>query len=307
VLVERLKRVPALVKLKLETWRAKNAPLDIGMQMFKEFSLDDGGTHVAAMTYYTFFSIFPMMLFGAAILGYVTQGNEKLRDDLMNAALDSFPLLRDIFSPAGLEFIEKRRQELAITGVVLALYTGTGAIVAMEHALNRIGGVTEEANWLAKRVAAVKWLVVFGVGAVLSIALGGAAGWATGIFDGSASAVTGWTLGHVTGMIVGVFLFAAAYRFLQNKSVSWREVLPGAVLAAFLFELLKEFGSWYLERGAEGREAAFGVFASAAGLLVASFLLCQIILLAAEFNDVLAQRRVTRQSLQQEAKEAQDV
>ena len=42
---------------------------------------------------------------------------------------------------------------------------------------------------------------------------------------------------------------------------------PGAVLAAFLFELLKEFGTWYLARGAEGREAAFGVFASAAGLL----------------------------------------
>jgi membrane protein len=307
VRVERLKRIPALVKLKLETWRTKNAPLDIGLQTFKEFSLEDGGTHTAAMTYYTFFSIFPMLLFGASILGYVTQGNENLRDDLMNAAIDSFPLLRDIFSPAGLEFIEKRRQEMAVTGVVLALYTGTGAIVALEHALNRIGGVAEDANWVGKRVAALKWMVVFGVGAILSIALGGAAGWATGIFDGTAAKAAGWTLGHLTGMIVGVLLFATAYRFLQNKSLSWSDVLPGAVLAAFLFEVLKEFGTWYLERGAEGREAAFGVFASAAGLLVASFLLCQIILLAAEFNDVLAQRRVTRQSLVQEAKEAQDV
>jgi uncharacterized BrkB/YihY/UPF0761 family membrane protein len=84
-------------------------------------------------------------------------------------------------------------------------------------------------------------------------------------------------------------------------------VLPGALLAAILFEVLKEFGGWYLSRGAEGREAAFGVFASAAGLLVASFLLAQVILLAAELNDVLVRRRLTRQSSVSEPKEEQDV
>ena len=47
--------------------------------------------------------------------------------------------------------------------------------------------------------------------------------------------------------------------------------------------------------------------ASAAGLLVASFLLCQVILLAAELNDVLAQRRLTRQSILEEPKEEHDV
>ena len=302
-----LKKIPARVKLKLETLRARNSPVDIVMKTFKEFSLDDGGTHVAALTYYTFFSIFPMLLFGAAVLGYLTLGNESLRKDLMDAALDSFPLLRDVFSPAGLEFIETRRQELAITGVVLALYSGSGAIVALAHALNKIAGVTEEANWFRKRLAALRWLLVFGVGAVASLALGGAAAWAGGISEGGIAQVLGWILGHVTGIVVGVMLFASAYRFLPNKDLTWREVLPGALLAAILFEVLKEFGGWYLSRGAEGREAAFGVFASAAGLLVASFLLAQVILLAAELNDVLVRRRLTRQSSVSEPKEEQDV
>jgi YihY family inner membrane protein len=291
-----VKRIPAQLKLRVETLRARNGPLDIAMQTFKEFSLDDGGAHTAALAYYTFFSIFPMLLFGASILGYITLGNEELRQDLLDAALDSFPLLRDIFSPAGLEFIEKRRQELAITGVILALYTGTGAIVAMGHALNKICGASEEPNWIKKRIAALRWLVFFGLGAIASLVLGGASAWATGIFEGTTAQVLGWTLGHVTGLVVGVMLFATAYRYLPGKRLSWSEVLPGAVLASFLFELLKEFGTWWLARGAEGREAAFGVFASAAGLLVASFLLAQLILLAAELNDVLAQRRLTRQS-----------
>jgi membrane protein len=301
------KRIPARLKLKVETLRARSGPVDVTMQTLKGFSLVDGGTHTAALTYYMFFSIFPMLLFGASIVGYLTLGNEQLRKDLIDAALDSFPLLRDVFSPAGLEFIEKRRQELALTGVVLALYSGTGAIVALGHALNKISGVAQERNWLGKRLGALRWLVAFGIGAAASLALGGAATWATGIFEGTTARVLGWSLGHITGAIVGLMLFSTAYRYLPNKRLGWNEVLPGAVVAAILFEALKEFGTWYLSRGAEGREAAFGVFASAAGLLVASFLLAQVILLAAQLNDVLAERRLTRQSSIAEAKEDQDV
>ncbi|MGH2753139.1 MAG: YihY/virulence factor BrkB family protein [Actinomycetota bacterium] len=301
--MEALTKVPAWFKLKLETLRSRNAAVDIVMQTFKGFSIADGSTHTAALTYYTFFSIFPLLLFGAALLGYVTLGNETLREDIMDSALNSFPLLRDMFSPKGLDFIERRRQELALTGVVLALYSGTGAIVALEHALNRIHGVRDEATWIGKRIAAARWLLVFGLGAVTSLALGAASSWASGIFDGTTAQVLGWLLGHATGIVVGLMLFATAYRFLPARDATWGQVLPGALLAAILFEVLKEVGGWYLGRGAASREAAFGVFASAAGLLVASFLLAQVILMSAELNDVLAERRRTRRSSMNEAKE----
>ena len=102
--------------------------------------------------------------------------------------------------------------------LILALYTGTGAIVALEHALNRISGVTEEPNWLAKRVPPLKWLVIFGCRCRPVDRSGSGGGVGDGIFDGAAAQVTGWILGHLTGIIVGVILFAAAYRFLPGKS-----------------------------------------------------------------------------------------
>jgi membrane protein len=73
-------------------------------------------------------------------------------------------------------------------------------------------------------------------------------------------------------------------------------VFPGALVAALGFEVLKTFGTWYLERGAAGREATFGAFAAAAGLLVVAYLLAQATLLAFELNQVLEERRTLRQT-----------
>ena len=67
--------------------------------------------------------------------------------------------------------------------------------------------------------------------------------------------------------------------------------------AAIAFEVLKVVGAVYLRAGSQANNATFGAFATAAGLLVVSYLLCQITLLAAELDAVLVERRITRQSL----------
>ena len=92
-----------------------------------------------------------------------------------------------------------------------------------------------------------------------------------------------------------VLLFASAYRFLPQSTLTWREVLPGAVVAGAIFEVLKIVGPTYLSAGEEGRNVTFGAFATAAGLLVSAYLLCQVALLAAQLNAVLAERRGSRE------------
>lgn len=372
-------KIAAKAKLQVERARARYGAVDIAVQTFKTFSLADGGTQSAALTYYFFFSIFPLLLFAASILGYLTFGNDELRREILKAGVDSVPLIRDILSPAGLEFIEDRRNSIAVTASFLALYSGTGAVVALEHSLNVIQGVEQERKWIGKRVAALKWLAILGSAAVLSLGFGAVAGYAgdffdppqrvdgktadvllTGDLDDPATAVIkiggerfelvegedfgpgyslasvegqcavvedggrrvtlgpsscrplttagllGSILGHLGGGLVGILLFATAFTVLPASSRGWREAIPGAVAAAIAFEVLKVVGAWYLQRGAAGREAAFGVFASAAGLLVASYLIAQIMLLAATLNDVLADRRMTRRPSGPDDKEDED-
>jgi membrane protein len=295
--MQQVKRAPAEAKLRLERARARYGFVDIAMRTFRRFSEDDGGSYAAALTYYGFFSIFPMLLFAVSILGYLTFFNPELRGRLIEASVDAVPLMRDVLKPEALDNIVQRRQEFAATGVVLALYAGVGAIAALEHALNKIFRVEHEPNFLAKRLRALRWLALLGGLVLVSVAITAVTGLDLSGSSAETDALWKEALGHAAGAVIGVAIFATAFRFLPARRLTWADVLPGALVAGIAFELLKLFGTIYLESGSRSREATFGAFALAAGLLVASYLIAQLTLLAAELNAVLIERREVRAPL----------
>jgi inner membrane protein YhjD len=282
-------RYLAQAKLRLEKARARYGLVDIVVRTFKRFSEDDGGFYAAALTYYVFFSMFPLIIFATALLGFATQVYPDLEQDLLAEGLQSFPLVGSIIEPDVLKAIRRAAGGLALLSIVLALYSGSGAVVALSHALNKIHRVENEGNFFVKRLDALKWLALFALMVLGSLVVAGWAQW-----------VPGWgatIVSLLVGLGLDLAIFATAFKFLPRMQRSWQDVLPGAVIAAGIFELLKYFGTLYISRGAEARSATFGAFATAAGLLVASYLLAQITLLTAEVNAVLAERRLTRQSL----------
>ncbi len=283
-----LKQIPVQAKLRVERARANHGAVDVVVRTFKRFSEDDGGFYAAALTYYVFFSVFPMLIFATAMLGIVTRIWPAVEADLIEEGFETIPLLNSIVTPDVLADIQRAAGTLALMSVVLALYSGTGGVVALGHALNKIHRVEEEGNFLVKRLNSIKWLGIFGALVLASLVLGSVVAVVPGV---------GALLGLGVGFALNVLIFVTAFKFLPRLRRAWRDVLPGALAAGIVFEALKYFGALYIKNGAEGREATFGAFATAAGLLVASYLLAQITLLAAELNAVLAERRLTRQSL----------
>ena len=284
-----IKQIPVQAKLRLERARADHGLIDVAVRTFKRFSEDDGGFYAAALTYYVFFSMFPLLIFATAVLGFVTRIYPEVEQDLLREGLQSFPLVGSVINADVLAGIRRSAGGLAVLSIVLALYSGSGAVVALGHALNKIHRVEEEANFFVKRLDALKWLALFALMVLGSVLVAGWARW-----------VPGWgatIVSLLVGLALNLAIFATAFKFLPRMRRAWQEVLPGAVIAAAVFELLKWFGTLYISRGAEIRSATFGAFATAAGLLVTSYLLAQITLLTAEVNAVLAERRLTRQSL----------
>lgn len=285
-----VKAFGARAKLQVERARARYDAVDIAVQTFKRHSDDDGGFYAAALTYFTFFSIFPILLFATAALGYVSSDLVSPEDKqrIIEAGKGTFPLVKELLRPRNLASIEQSRAVLALIGLGLGLYSGSGAVAALQHALNRIYRIPDRKSAAARRLTAVRWLGMFGTIALISVALGviGA------IFAGTVRSV----LSFAGSFTVSLLLFLCIFRFLPNRDrCPWGEVLPGSLVAAVAFELLKIFGSIYVNVGGEGRETTFGVvFATAAALLVAAYLLSQVTLLAAEVNAVIAERRITR-------------
>jgi membrane protein len=108
----------AQAQLVLERARARYGLVDVVVTTFKRFSGDDAGSYAAALTYYTFFSIFPLLLFGLTTLAYVTFGNEDLQRDIIEAGQQTVPLLQDFLTDDVIAELQERRRGLAVTGLV---------------------------------------------------------------------------------------------------------------------------------------------------------------------------------------------
>lgn len=288
-MMEAIRRPAAEAKLRLHRARADHGWFDVVIRTFKRFGEDDAGTLTAALTYYTFFSIFPLLLFSAALLGYLTLGDTELRQQIVEGGLRTIPILRDALTPEGLAIIVEMKGSIALTALILALYTGSGAVAALAHALNKINRITDGTSMVKRRLRSLLWLAVLGAGAIASLGVTTISGFAPGALA-AVSSVIG-------GLVLSTALFATAFRVLPARDYAWREVLPGAIVAAVCFEILKVAGTAYLAQGEAARNETFGAFAAAAALLVASYLIARVTLLAAEVNAVLAERRTTRESL----------
>lgn len=293
-------RLGTRAKLEVERARARYWTVDVSIGTLKRYSDDDGGFYAASLTYYMFFSIFPLLLFATAVLGFFIDA--ELRRSLLESGIQTVPMLRQVFREGTLQSIQDNAGTLALVSLLLALYTGSGGVTALMHALNRVYRVKQEEGFVGKRLKSLKWLGFMAVAAVVTISPTALAE-VLGHQQGISRDLIGFG-GRVIAAGVAGAVFAVTFRFLPNRKLSWDDVLPGAVLAAVAFEILKFAGSFYVGTSAQGRNATFGAFATAATLLVVSYLLAQVVLVTAELNAVLTERRETRESSQSEDKEA---
>jgi uncharacterized BrkB/YihY/UPF0761 family membrane protein len=137
---------------------------------------------------------------------------------------------------------------------------------------------------LGRIVRAFLLLFVFAASIVLSTFLAGTGtetGWGSVVLRG---------ISIVGLVLVSVAVFGFAFRVLTVASVSWRQVLPGAIVAAIGWTVLLLAGSWVVARQIGQASAVYGLFATVIGLLAWIYLAAQLFLVAGEVNVVLVRR-----------------
>jgi membrane protein len=83
--------------------------------------------------------------------------------------------------------------------------------------------------------------------------------------------------------LVALVVFCMIYKYMPNTRTSWSYILPGAILAAFLFEAAKYAFIIYLNNFANYQDI-YGSLASVIILLVWIYYLALILVLGAEFS-----------------------
>lgn len=254
--------------------------------VWKKFGDDQAGNLAALVAYYSFGSLFPLLLVLVTVLGIVLANQPALRDQLLNSAFGQFPVIgpelrRNVHS------LQETGVALAI-GLVLMFLGARGVAGAMQNALNTIWGVPYDQRpgfpWSLLR--SVGLVVVVGGGVIVTSFLSGLAGSLAGtVADGAGAAGA-----IVVSLLLNVALFWAAFRLATARMVTSRELLPGAALAAIVWQVLQSLGSYFVGHQLAHSSSLYGVFGVVLGLLAWLYLQAQFTLYAVEASVVLARR-----------------
>jgi inner membrane protein YhjD len=265
-----------------DRYQQRHAWLGFPLAVRQKYSDDQGGYLAATVTYYAFFSVFPLLLVGVTVLGFVLHGHPHLQRSVEHSVLQQLPLI----GAQRLHVLSGSTLGLVV-GLVLAVWSGMGVFLAAENAMNHLWGVPfrRRPDALRQRLKALRMLVALGGGALATAALAGA-----GTF-GASYGIT-WKIGSIVlSTLLNFGLFWFAFKVLTAREVGWGDVRNGALVAAVLYEVLQAFGGWYVGHELRHARSVYGTFALVIGLLSYLYLATHITLLAAESN-VVAKRRL---------------
>ena len=253
----------------------------------------------AALSYYTIFSIAPLLVIVIAIAGLVfgeaaAKGAifEQLRDMVGdNGAAAVQGLVKSASRPAASILA-------ALTGFVTLILGATTVLGELQSDLDRIWRappVEKGGFWRVLRARASSFGLILVLGFLLLVSLVlSAAIMALGHWWGPWFGRMRWLLEALNfgvSFVVVVALFAMIYKILPRVRIGWRDVWIGAAVTALLFTVGKFLIGLYI--GKSGVSSGFGAAGSVIVLLVWVYYSAQIFLLGAEFTVLYAYRHGT--------------
>ena len=267
----------------------------------KAWSDDYAPSMGAALSYYTLFSIAPLLIVVIAVAGMVF-GQEAAQGAIVGQ-------LRGIMGEEGAVAVEgmlKAAREPArsmiatIAGIATLLLGSTAIFAELQSALDRIWRVPEAKKesgiWrlLRRRLLSFGLVLALGfllmVSLVMSAALAALGRWWGGWFES-------WDvflefLNFAVSFGIFTVLLAMIYKIMPRAKIPWRDVWTGATVTALLFTIGKVLIGLYL--GKSSLASGFGAAGSLVVLLIWVYYSAQIFLLGAEYTWVYAQKHGSR-------------
>jgi YihY family inner membrane protein len=238
-----------------------------------------GGPLASSITLAGFLSLFPLLLVGVAVVGFLSANDT----DFAARAVDQLGLTgraSDLVLDA-IGNAESSRRAASVVGFAGLVWAGLGVVGTLAQAFDAIWQVKGRPGWRA-RLVSLAWLAGAGTLYLGSLALGPAAA----ALPGPAAVPT-----VLLGLAVHVVLFVWMFRVLTNVAVPWTDHVPGAVAGGLGLGALQLAGGVYLPRAAGSSSALYGslgvVFALLAWLAVAA----RLVVYAAALNVVRHEQR----------------
>lgn len=205
----------------------------------------------AAIAYQVLFAIVPLTALLVAAIGFALRAPD-VRGQVVRWVLGRIPLDRNLVIDA-IRAVAQSGTPLTFAGTLLLLWTAVGMFSTVRDSLNyawgvRGGGIVHQKLIDVASVIGLTLLLLFSVAG--TTALHGVTSPGTA-FLGRPSPEFDHVWDLITGGVPAFATYAAflfAYRYLPNVRHGFRDVLPGTLLGALLFELGKHGFTLYVAR-----------------------------------------------------------
>jgi inner membrane protein YhjD len=255
--------------------------LAIPVAVIKKFGDDQAGSLAALVAYYSFFSLFPLLLVFVTVLGFVLQGDPQAQKAVQDSVLGQFPIIGQQIHIHALS----GHVTALVIGLVTSILAGLGVTQAGQNAFDRVWAVPmkDRPNWLKARLHGLALLVSLGVLFLVATV-------PSTLVSGGFGAPVTKALAILVSLLLNIGLFFAAFRFMTSSTVRTRDLRVGVIVAAVLWEILQIVGGYYIGHVLKRSTATYAQFGLVIALLVWLHLGAQMTLYAAEINVVLKRR-----------------
>jgi membrane protein len=261
---------------------------------------DNAPSRAASLSYYTVFSLAPLLLIAVAIAGLVF-GKDAVTGELGRQ-------LQGLLGTSGAKAIEDMMASAShtgsgvfasVAGVVLLVLGSTGAFVELQDTLNAMWDVDKQKTsglWAFLRARLLSFAMVGVIAFLLLVSLVVSAGLsALGHFAEQklpGGEVLFQSLNFLVSLGVISVLFAAIFKVLPDVEIAWGDVWLGAAVTSLLFVIGKLLIGLYI--GKASVASSYGAAGSFAVLLIWVYYSAMILFFGAEFTQVYSRSHGTR-------------
>lgn len=266
---------------------------------FKEWSEDDAPRLAASLSYYTAFSLAPLLLVILALLSFFF-GDEAARGQIVAQFSNEIGV-------ESAEFIQEMIQDSSegdggiistIISVVMLLVGATGLFMQLQSALNEIWDIEVDSggfiSMIKKRAFSFGLLMTLAFLLLISLVINSVIAsldtYLTGVMPAFQFIVQIITL--IVSFGISTALFAIIYKYMPDATIAWRDVMIGAAVTSALFTLGRFGLSLYI--GTIGVSSSYGAAGSFLVILLWVYYSAQIMMFGAEFTQVYARRYGTQ-------------
>ncbi len=261
-----------------------------------EFSNDNALKFSASLSYYTLFSLAPMLIIVLAVSS-VWLGQEAAQGYL-------YKQFEGLLGTAGALQLQEMIKNAHVSGstplatgigVATLIFGATGVFLEIQDSINSIWSLKAKPKrgWLKFiKNRLLSFSLIVGIGFLLLVSLALSAMLSV-IYEYinrhfGETAWISWTITNIINVATVVLLFAVVFKVLPDATLKWRDVIMGSLFTAFLFLGGKWAINYYLSHSAS--ISVYGAAGAVVLIILWIYYSSAILYFGAEFTKVYANK-----------------